>query len=182
MNLFGKKAPETGVVGAFKHLDSLIAAVEKARQDKELEVKDVFSPVPIHAVQDILSPSKSPVRFVTLSGALFGVIGGFALSIVTSLIWNIYVGGKPITNHVPFVVVGFEALILFGALATFLAIIVFARLPYRQFPGPAYQPSFSNDEFGLWIAHADAEKARAFLEAAGAVGVTPIGHMEGGDE
>jgi hypothetical protein len=170
------------MVGAFNHLDALVGAVEKANRDNHIEIKEIFSPVPIHEVQALLSPSKSPVRFLTFSGAVFGVVGGFALAIVTSLVWNIYVGGKPITNHVPFVVVGFEALILFGALATFLAILIISRLPYRRFPGPAYQPSFSNDSFGLWIFHEDDDKARTFLEEAGAVTVSRVGDEKGGAE
>ncbi len=179
--LFGDNAPKTGMVGAFKHLDSLIRAVEKATADKHLKVVDVFSPVPIKEVERLLSPSPSPVRFITFSGALFGVIGGFALSILTALIWNIYVGGKPIANHVPFVVVGFEALILFGALFTLVAILIFSRLPYTRFPGPAYQSSFSNDEFGLWVTHEALDKARVFLEEAGAVAITEIRTGKGGD-
>jgi hypothetical protein len=178
-----KRQAATGAVGAFEHLDVLIDAVKRAKDDKHLDVVDVFTPVPVEEVVTIVSPKPSPVKFVTFTGALFGITGGFALSIITALIWNMVVGGKPVTNPVPFVVVGFEALVLFGALATLLAILIFSRLPYRQFPGPAYRESFSKDEFGLWVACKDnkSEQARAFLEAAGAKDVAVLDVEEAAD-
>ncbi len=181
--MMGRRAKKPkGVVGSFPHLDVLIETAKKAK-DKGLTVEDVFSPVPIKDVEQMLSPKASPVRFVTLSGALFGVTGGFALAIGTAMIWNIIVGGKPVTNHVPFVVVGFEALVLFGALATMLGILVFSRLPYTKFPGPAYRPSFSRDEFGLWLSDKteSSSDARALLEEAGAIDIESVGEAKEGE-
>lgn len=179
--IFRRAEKPKGVVGAFPHLDVLIATVKKA-QDLGLRVEDVFSPVPIKEVEELVSPKTSPVRFVTLSGALFGIVGGFALAIGTSVIWNIIVGGKPVTHHVPFVVVGFEALILCGAIATLLAILVFSKLPYTQFPGPAYRASFSKDEFGLWLSDKTetSKDARKLLEDAGAQAIANVGEEKRG--
>ena len=175
--------PPRGVVGAFSHVDALVEAVELAKA-RELEVQDVFSPVPVEEVLTLASPKPSPVRFVTFGGALTGIVGGFALAIGTSVIWDMIVGGKPVTHHVPFVVVGFELMVLLGALATLLAILIFSRLPYRRFPGPAYRPEFSNDQFGLWLGCEEGEedKARQFLEEAGASAVHVIGKDSPGGE
>jgi len=158
-----------GVLGSFLNPDELIKAIERAK-DKGYRVREVFSPFPIEEVLERVSPSPSPVRFLTFLGGLSGVVGGFALCILTALIWNIIVGGKPVTNHVPFVVVGFELLVLTGALFTFMAVLIFSRLPYRKFPGPAYRPEFSKDQFGLWLSCEDARRddAQKFLAEAGA--------------
>ena len=180
--IFRRAQKPRGVVGAFSHLDVLIDAVKKA-QEKGIKVEDVFTPVPVKEIEELVAPETSPVRFVTLSGALFGVTGGFALAVGTSLIWNIIVGGKPVTHHVPFVVVGFEALILFGALATLFGILIFSKLPYTKFPGPGYRECFSNNEFGLWLSDKTdaADDARKILEEAGALDIRPVeAPLEGG--
>lgn len=172
-----KRRPEPlGVLGSFLTPDALIEAIERAK-DKGYEVRDVFSPFPVEEVEELVAPSPSPVRFATFFGGLSGVVGGFALCILTALIWNIVVGGKPVTNHVPFVVVGFELLILIGALFTFSAVLVFGRLPYRKFPGPAYRPEFSNDQFGLWLGCKDdkCDDARQLLAEAGAETIRRVG-------
>lgn len=175
-----RAAENLGVLGSFLHLDQLTDAVRTA-QDRGFEVRDVFSPVPLEEIQELVSPARSPVRFVTFLGGLSGIIGGFALAILTAVIWNMVVGGKPVTNHVPFVVVGFELMVLLGALSTFLAVLVFARLPYRKFPGPAYRPEFSKDRFGLWLTckNEGCDEARQFLIEAGAETVRRLGDRKG---
>ena len=173
----------SGVLGSFAHVDLLIRAVKDAKE-KKFDVVDVFSPVPVEEVMAVASPKQSPVRFVTFTGGLFGILGGFSLAIATSLIWNMIVGGKPVTHHVPFVVVGFEALVLLGALFTFVAILFFGKLPYRRFPGPAYRPEFSREMFGLWIMcpDGDEDRARQFLVEAGATAVRRLGDDEAGGD
>jgi molybdopterin-containing oxidoreductase family membrane subunit len=169
-------ALEQGVVGSFAHLDELLAAVRGERPDG-VEVLDVFSPVPVEGVAEHLAPRPSPVRWFTFVGGLAGMIGGFALGIGSALIWNIVVGGKPVASHVPFVVIAFEGLILLGAIFTFLGILVAARLPYRKFPGPAHQPQFTEDRFGVWLGCAPERvaAARGYLERHGAESVLPVG-------
>jgi len=172
--------PTAGVLGSFAHVDTLVAAVDQAKQ-RGFEVRDVFSPVPVEEVQAKLANKPSPVRFYTFLGGLAGLVGGLALGILTSLIWNIVVAGKPVANHVPFMVLGFEAMILLGGLGTFLGLVVAARLPYRKFPGPAYQESFSKDRFGLWLGckETDIKRATALLQSAGAESVTQIDEHDG---
>jgi len=174
-----RRVKEDGVVGSFAHLDELLAAVKGERPDGVV-VRDVFTPVPVEGVDEHLAPSPSPVPFFTFIGGLAGMIGGFALGIGTALIWNIVVGGKPVASHVPFVVIAFEGLILLGAIFTFLGIMVSARLPYRKFPGPAHQPQFTEDRFGVWLGCGadEVDAAREYLEGHGAESVLPIG--EGG--
>lgn len=169
-------ATHQGVLGSFAHIDTLEEAIDSAKS-KGFTVRDVFSPVPVEGVQEKLVPEPSPVRFATFFGGLVGLVGGMALGILTALVWNIVVAGKPVANHVPFVVLGFEAMILLGAFGTLLGLIIAARLPHTRFPGPAYREEFSLDRFGLWLdcKESDLETATALLEKAGAEYVTPVG-------
>ena len=165
-----------GVLGSFAHIDTLEEAIDKAKS-RGFEVRDVFSPVPVEGVQARLAPGPSPVRFATFVGGLTGLVGGMALGILTALIWNIVVAGKPVANHVPFVVLGFEAMILLGGFGTLFGLVIAARLPYRKFPPPAYREEFSKDRFGLWLGCPDSalSQATAFLEEAGAETAIPVG-------
>ncbi|MDJ0766354.1 MAG: DUF3341 domain-containing protein [Myxococcota bacterium] len=170
----------SGVVGTFAHVDLLVEAVKKAKA-RRLDVVDVFSPVPVESIAHLISPKKSPVRFVTFLGGLSGLVGGLALGILTAMIWNIVVGGKPVTSHVPFVVVAFEGMILLGALATFAALLLFGRLPFTKFPGKAYQSEFSLDRFGLCVGcrSNEVDDVTAFLTDMGAVGVRRLDDEKG---
>jgi molybdopterin-containing oxidoreductase family membrane subunit len=162
-----------GMLGIFEDIDGMMSALEQARE-RGVEILDVYTPVPSHEVLEFVSPKKSPVRYATFSGGLIGLVSGMALAIGTALVWNLIVGGKPVTSIIPFLVVGFELTILFGALATLAALLMFGGMPYRKFPAPGYRPEFSEDRFGVWLGGAGPE-AKTVLEEAGAVQVLPVG-------
>ncbi|MBW2277810.1 MAG: DUF3341 domain-containing protein [Deltaproteobacteria bacterium] len=168
-------AQRPGVLGTFAHLDTLLDAVREVVKT-EHEVRDVFTPVPVAELEQIIPGKPSKVPFATFLGAFGGMAGGLALGILTALVWNIVVGGKPPADFVPFVVIAFEATILIGALATLAALLFFAELPFRKFPGPGYRPEFSKDRFGVWIACTRAEMSdvEALLERVGAVAVEQV--------
>lgn len=153
----------SGVVGAFAHLDSLVAAIAEVRK-AGFEFQ-VFSPTPRHEIEHAIGGRKSPVRYITFSGALTGLTIAFVLTIGSSLIWNMIAGGKPVVSIVPYLVPAFELTILLGGIATLLAILHFARVPAK--PSPGYHPSFSDDRFGIYV-QVDAKRAAevtALLEA-----------------
>jgi hypothetical protein len=89
----------------------------------------VLTPYSVHEAEDLLRPDPSPIRYLTLSGALLGMIAGFALTIFTALSWPLITGGKPIISIPPFIIIAFELTILFGALASFAGFLIFAGLP-----------------------------------------------------
>jgi hypothetical protein len=160
-----------GVLGVFEDLDGMMAALKRARE-RGVEIIDVYTPVPEHKVTEFVSPKKSPVRYATFSGGLIGLISGMALAIGTSVVWNLIVGGKPVTSIIPFLVIGFELTILLGALATLAALFLFGGMPYRKFPTEGYRPEFSEDRFGVWLGGPE-DEARRLLDDAGAVEVLP---------
>jgi hypothetical protein len=162
-----------GMLGIFDNVDGMMQALEQARA-RRVEIIDVYTPVPDHKVVEFVSPKKSPVRYVSFSGGLTGLASGMALAIGTALVWNLIVGGKPVTSIIPFLVVGFELTILFGGLATLAALLLFGGMPYRKFPAAGYRPEFSDDRFGVWLGGGEPE-ARKLLEEAGAVEVQVVG-------
>lgn len=158
-----------GLLGIFPDPESMMEALQQA-QHQGIPIREVYSPIPCHQVEKFLEPKPSPIRYVTFAMGITGCISGLALAIGTSLIWNMIVGGKPVTAVVPFMVVGFELTILFGAIGTLLALLFWARLPNRRFFTSVYRPEFSLDQFGVWLACSEGQidSTRKILKASGA--------------
>jgi hypothetical protein len=173
-------AKQQGVVGVFSQVEGLVAAVRALRREG-LEIGDIYSPVHHAELTEIMSPGPSPVRFATFGGAAAGLLSGLGLALLTTAVWELVVGGKPYYSLVPYLVVGFELTILFGALATLAGLLVAAGLPERSFPAAAYRPEFSADRFGVWVAGPEGklDQAREVLEQCGAVEVQGVGVMGG---
>jgi hypothetical protein len=164
------------LLGRFDHADRALDSVRKLKE-KKIPITDVFSPVANHELYEAVAGNgKSPIRFLTFTGALLGMISGFALALGSSSLWDMIVGGKPVYSIMPFVVVGFELLILFGAIATLTGVLVFGGLPFRKFPGRAYRPEFSDDQFGVHVSPpADrVDETRAILATAGALDIQDL--------
>ena len=136
------------VVGVFTFFDDTLKAIENAKAGN-YEYR-VYSPFANHHLEDATLPGKSPVRFVTATGAVIGLIGGFALAILCSMDWPLRVSAKDIVSVPAFVVIGYECTILFGAIGTLLAMFHFCRLPdiLRKV---GYDPRFSDDKFGVVV-------------------------------
>ena len=62
--------------------------------------------------------------------------------------YPIVVGGKPLGSIVPYVVIGFELTILFGAIATLLGV---AYNAWRSNQRGAFDPRFTNDTIGIFV-------------------------------
>ncbi|MGE5817811.1 MAG: DUF3341 domain-containing protein [Deltaproteobacteria bacterium] len=164
----------SGIVGSFRHLDSLILAIKQLKNAGYQELQ-ALSPIPHHAIDEALNKPASPVRIFTLVGCLLGCITGFTLTIAATLHYPLIVGGKPIISIPPFLVIVFELTILFGGLLTLLGMLLNARLPGVRV-GPAYNPHFSEDRFGLWVRCENAryDEVRNLLQSAGAEDIVPV--------
>lgn len=138
----------TAIVGVFSFLDDTLKAIEKVKQ-LGLDYR-VYSPVPRHEIEEACFNSKSPIRRFTLIGGITGLVSGFALAIMCSLDYPMRVSSKDIISVPGFVVIGYECMILFGALATFLGLLHYCRLPdiLRKV---GYDPRFTDDKFGVVV-------------------------------
>ena len=98
-----------------------------------------------------------------------GFFGGFGLAIYTSVQWSLIVSGKPIVAIIPFVIVGFEATILFSVFGNVIGLLLLTRLPsYRWFKN--YDPRCSGEHFGvLAVCEIDQEEGlKDFFQKQGA--------------
>ena len=158
--------------GIFAHLDTLLAATKQLPADgfRELEV---YSPTPHHEISHLLRRKPSPVRIFTLVGGLTGLATGWAMTIGSTILFPIVVGGKPVISIPPFGVVAYIMTILFGAIATFIGFLVNARVPQVKVV-EGYDVRLSSDHFGILI-HCHPEEVvnlEKLLMKLGAVTVT----------
>lgn len=155
------------LVGVFTYMDDAISAVKLAK-DSQLDFK-VYSPVPNHELEHATYPERSPLRFITGTGAVTGLCAGFALAILCSMDWPMRVSAKDIVSIPAFIVIGYEWTILFGALFTLKGLLVLGRIP-NPFKKVGFDPRFTQDKFGVVIGceNDDVDTLKQKLEKCGA--------------
>jgi len=100
---------------------------------------------------------------------VLGLTGGFSLCIYSVMSYPLVVGGKELISLPPFVVIGYESMILLGALANLMGMLALARLPQVKSKAP-YDPRFSLDKIGIWVPCTgdDAARVEKMLRGQGA--------------
>ena len=138
-----------GVLGVFRELDALVEAVEELRPQRLGDVT-VYSPTPRHEIEHAIAAGPSVVRRFTLIGGLLGATFGYWIAIWTSEYWPLVVGGKAIASWVPYTIIGFEVMVLVGALSTVAAMFINSRVPkITQTIGA--DARFTHGDFGIFV-------------------------------
>jgi hypothetical protein len=138
-----------GVLGAFAQIDSTVHAIEDLRKQNFSDIT-VFTPTPRHEFEEAMGGVQSSVRRFTLIGGLAGLTFGYWIAIWISDYWPLVVGGKPVASWVPYTIIGFELMVLFGSLSTVFGMFWLSRIP-RLTMTVGYDPRFSHGDYGLWV-------------------------------
>jgi hypothetical protein len=138
-----------GVLASYRELDSTVHAIEELKRQNFRDI-DVYSPVPRHELEHAVHPPASPVRRFTLIGGLLGATFGYWVSIWTSDYWPLVVGGKAIASWIPYTIIGFEMMVLVGALSTVAGMFINSRIPKLTMT-TGYDPRFSHADFGIFV-------------------------------
>ncbi len=160
-----------GLVAVFPQLDALCDAIEALKKAK-YEQFTVYTPAPRHEIEHALKPPMSPVRRFTLIGGLLGVTFGYWIAVWTSEYWPLVVGGKAIASWIPYTIIGFEVMVLVGALSTVAAMFINSRIPKLTMTVGA-DPRFTHGDYGIFVLAAPErlKEAEAMLRHHGAVEV-----------
>jgi hypothetical protein len=128
------------------------------------------SPLPRHDLEHVIyeGEAPSPIRWFTLTGALFGGIMGFALQSITHLNWAMIIpAGKPLVSIPAFLVITFESTVLWGCLFTLAGMLIMCRLPSNDLQVEVQDPRLSDDKFGFILnslKKSEAQKAMEILK------------------
>jgi len=160
----------------------LLEAVRRLR-DAGHEIADVYTPYPIHGLDELLELRPSRLGWVTFGAGAFGGLSAFAFQAwSSSASWPLNVGGKPNVSTLAFIPITFEVTVLCAGLATAAAFLLKSRLYPR--PRPAVAERITDDRFALVLdplagSLGESELRRLFAEA-GADSVVASGGGEPG--
>src|SRR5436190_8320677 len=174
-------------MGAEYQSASALYEAAKMVRDAGFKRWDVFSPFPIHGMDDAMGLGKSWLSAVVLAGGITGLLTAVILEFGPS--WWIYpliVHGKPYTwRTVPaFFPIMFELTVLFSAFAAFFAWQIMNALPRWNHPIFNWErfKRATNDGFFLAIEARDPRftelEARELLERSGGQHITIIHEEE----
>lgn len=120
------------VVGIFDDEDVLLKGIKKVRSSG-VKIQEVYSPFPVHGIDDALGYKKSRLP---IAAFMFGMTGtSLALLMQIWMLgydWPMIIGGKNFASLPPFIPVTFELTVLLSALGmvgTFM--IVSDMKPYK---------------------------------------------------
>ena len=138
-----------GIVGYFKDVDSLRAAIDGAKAAR-LEPYTAYLPLPDDTELEAADEGDSPARFFALAGGIFGICLALLMTIACSWQYPLVVGGKSITSWPPFLVISFELMVLFGTFGALTGFLVLSQLPH-VIPEPGYRPDVAVDTYALYL-------------------------------
>ena len=121
------------ILATFEDDRHVLAATKKAR-DKNMQIFDIYTPFPVHGLDEAMGIKRSILPYVTLAAGAMGLMVAIALQVYTNAIdWPIIVGGKPFNSIPAFVPISFELTVLFGAHTTVAAFLALNKLyPGKQ--------------------------------------------------
>jgi mono/diheme cytochrome c family protein len=116
---------------------------------------DVFTPYPVHSMDDAMKMRESKIGWVALAAGFTGTITALLMiGWMSGIDYKNIIGGKPFFAIPPAIPITFELTVLFSAVVTTLAMIaLFNKLPYLSNPlhETAFMKSVTSDKFGLVI-------------------------------
>lgn len=142
---------------------------------------DVFTPFPIHGMDDAMALPKSKVGYFTFAGGITGFFTGMTMIwFMNKFDYPLVVGGKPLFTPLFAFPVSYELTILLSAFGTLFGLALLNRLPRLNNPLFAVErfKRATNDKFFVYIETADpkfsAAETRALLEKCGASGLEEV--------
>lgn len=132
----------------------------RALHEDGFEIEEVYSPFPVHGIEDAMGLQKTRLGWCTLVGGAIGGLGAFLLQTwIHAVDWPMNIGGKSYVAFPSQFVVAFELTVLVAAFATVGGLLCRSRLRPRWHSdtGPG-QPTMSitDDRFVVLVRETDA--------------------------
>jgi molybdopterin-containing oxidoreductase family membrane subunit len=148
------------LVGIFKDEKNFIRAIKQAIKNG-FSIRNVFTPFPVHEIDEILKLKHSRIPNVAFIAGVIGALSGFLFQVwINTISWPLNFGGKPHLAILSFIPVTFELTILFSAIGSVLAFLYKSKL----FPGAKQATSEATDDRFIAVFDIKGEKADKLLE------------------
>ena len=160
------------VLAVFDDEETLVKGAQKA-QNKNIKIHDIYTPFPVHGLDEAMGIKRSFLPYVTFGAALTGLTCALSLQIWTSAIdWPTNIGGKPFISLPAFVPVSFELTVLFGAHITVLAFLISNKL-YPGKKAVIVHPEQTDDKFIMAVekSQVDVNEFTNMVKSEGAIEV-----------
>lgn len=130
-----------GLLAEFGTAADIFEAAIRCR-DAGFSKWDVYTPFPIHGMDEAMGVKKSPVGWFTFCGGLTGFTTGMSMIwYMNKFDYPLVVGGKPLFTPLYAFPVSYELTILLSAFGTLFGMFFLNRLPRL------YNPLFKNARF-----------------------------------
>jgi hypothetical protein len=162
-----------GLLAEFETSAEIKRAAARVR-DAGYERWDVFTPFPIHGMDEAMGLRRSKVGWFTFIGGAIGLTLGMSMIwFMNAFDYPLVVGGKPLFSPVYAFPVSYELTILLGAIGSLVGMLATNRLP--RWHNPLFNSErfqrVTHDRFFIVIECRDPKfsepAARRLLEAAG---------------
>ena len=120
------------VVGIFDDEDVLLKGIKKVR-DNGIKIQEVYSPFPVHGIDDALGIKKTRLPIAAFMFGLTGTSLALLMQIwMLGYDWPMIIGGKNHASLPPFIPVPFELTVLLSALGMVGTFMIVSDLkPYK---------------------------------------------------
>ncbi len=121
------------ILGVYSDDHVLLEAVKKIRK-KNIRIHEVFSPYPLHGIDELLGIKRSRLPKVAFAFGVLGFLAAVLLQFWTMGVdWPMIIGGKNFTSIPPFVPIMFELTVLLSALGMVGTFMIASDLkPYKK--------------------------------------------------
>lgn len=169
-----------GQLALFDTTASVYHAAEKVR-DAGYKKWDVYSPFPIHGMDEAMGLKRSKVTYFTLGGGVCGFfLGMLMVWFMNSFDYPLIVGAKPYFSPIyPFPII-YEMTILLAAFGAFFGMFITNFLPQHYHPAMNYSnfAQITDDKFIIVIEASDTMydeiKTKSLLEEIGGKDITAL--------
>lgn len=162
------------VMGEFTEPEELVEAGRKIRQMGYTKL-DAMSPFPVHGIDDAIGIPYSKIGWITVCGAIAGILTAQILIYYVGVIdYPLVIGGKPLFDFTFSIPPTFELAVLFSCITAFLCTWGLSGLPRLYHPSMNYRNAHrATDDRFLLVIEAndpkfDAQKTAEHMRSVGA--------------
>ncbi len=165
------------VSGYFLDEKELLGALKRLKE-KQVAIKDVFTPFPVHGLDHVLELNKSRLPTVGFLSGTLGAVAAFTFQAwVFTKSYPMNIGGKPFLSIPTFIPIIFETTVLFAALAMVFAFLFRSKLGLGA-ENKIYDPKITDNHFLILLATEKDSATEGLKSALQEVGAQDIKEVE----